>query len=777
MSPPNGARSLLWALFFSVYDASPVLPVRPIRTRPLLHVRLHFLAGLCAVVLPSLSVAAISELPRLQGEITLDGILADGEWEHAVRVDLGFETDPAENRPAPVKTTAFLIEDGENLFVAFAADDPDPQAIRAFLRDRDRAWSDDRVGIVLDTYNDERRAFEFHVNPLGVQMDKTFDDVAGGNSWDIDDSWDAIWDAAGRIHDGGYIVEMRIPLSQLRFPDVAGTKTWGYDLVRIYPRDLTYELSNNRIDRDRNCYLCQLGKLQGLEGSRPSRDLEIVPTLTATQNETTDEPGVEPLRRGDPDAEVGLTVRWGITPDLTANITLNPDFSQVETDVAQLDVNNRFTLFYPEKRPFFLEGADYFSTPIRAVYTRTVAAPEFGAKLTGKKGDHTFGLFAAEDDVTSLLFPGLYSSDTELLEQSNTAFVGRYSRGFDNTSLIGTLVSLRAGDEYHNYVGGIDGRWQINDQHTIDFQYLQSETQYPLATALEFEQPLDAFSGNAALVEYEYESRDWRGGIEYYDYSGGFRADSGFETTVGNKLTQLRFGRVFYGEDDSWWSRIRTFIVHETQRSEDGELAERSSSLRFGIGGGMQTWLQLTLLDSSERDEGVLYELNRARVYFEIQPAGSLWLSAVAVYGDQIDYTNSRLGKRRSISPNATWNITRALQLRVDGVYSRLETPDGEQIFDAALADTRLTWQFNLRSFLRLTFQYQRIKRNPDVYLEPTDAREKDIGRELLYSYKLNPQTVIFLGYTDRFIDDDTLNGLEPEDRTIFMKFGYAWTP
>ena len=740
-------------------------------------VRPHLLAVLCVALVPGIASANVAEIPRLDGEIKVDGVLSGGEWSDALRLELHIETDPAENEPAPVRTTAFLVEDGESLYVAFAADDPDPDVIRAYLRDRDAAWSDDYVGIILDTYNDERRAFEFYANPLGVQMDKTRDDTASGHSWEIDDSWDAIWESAGQISDEGYIVEMRIPLSQLRFPDIDGKKTWGYDLVRVYPRDRTHKFSNHSQDRNRSCYLCQVGKLEGLEGSRPSRDIEIVPTITASKNDTTEDPSLEPMQSGDAQVEAGLTARWGVTPDLTANITINPDFSQVESDVAQLDVNNRFALFYPEKRPFFLEGADYFTTPIDAVFTRNVSSPDFGGKLTGKKGENTFGAFAALDAETNLLFPGLYSSDTETLEQSNTAFVGRYSRGFADTSSIGALVTTREGNDYHNYVGGLDARWKLNDQHSLEFQYLQSDTAYPEATAIEFEQPLETFSGHATFLAYKYDSRDWFGGVDYNDHDSGFRADSGFVGQVGLKRAVARFGRIIYDSGDSWWDQIRTSLRVDRAVDEEGELAEQKWTYRFGIGGPMQSWFQVALVDAREREEGVLYDMKRLRAYLEVQPTSGLQIGILAVVGDQIDYSNDRLGKKRSIEPDISWNLSRNLLLRLRGVYSELETQEGEQIFDALLADARLTWQFNLRSFLRLTMQYQDIERNPDLYLEEEDAREQEIGRQLLYSYKLNPQTVFFLGYSDNHINDDSLDDLTISDRSWFMKIGYAWTP
>ena len=206
-------------------------------------------------------------------------------------------------------------------------------------------------------------------------------------------------------------------------------------------------------------------------------------------------------------------------------------------------------------------------------------------------------------------------------------------------------------------------------------------------------------------------------------------------------------------------------------------MAERGLHYRIGIAGPMQSWFSLTLMDSQERDDGILYDMNGAQLYLDFVPTGGLQIDIQANFGDQIDYANGRLGKRFRFQPNINWNISRNLLLRLRSVYSELNTLDDEPIFEAKLADTRLTWQFNLRSYLRMTVQYQDVKRNLDQYLEPEDARSKSVGRELLYSYKLNSQTVFFLGYTDNYVDNDSLESLTAEDRVIFMKIGYAWTP
>ena len=194
------------------------------------------------------TTAGVTDLPRINAAVNIDGNLDDEAWLHALQVDISYETNPGENTPAKVKTVAYLMEDGTNLYIAFDARDPDPEAIRAFLRDRDSAYNDDFVGVVIDSYNDERRAFEFFSNPLGAQMDLTNDDVNQRE----DDSWNAIWDSAGRITDAGYIVEMEIPLNQLRFEKLDGKQTWGIDVMRVYPRDSRTRIGSNPLDRDVN---------------------------------------------------------------------------------------------------------------------------------------------------------------------------------------------------------------------------------------------------------------------------------------------------------------------------------------------------------------------------------------------------------------------------------------------------------------------------------------------------------------------------------------------
>ncbi len=715
----------------------------------------------------------IPDLPRVESSVTIDGNLDDPAWQYALKIAVDTETHPRENVPAMVQTVAYLMEDGRNLYIAFDARDPDPSQIRAYLRDRDSAYNDDFVGVVIDSYNDERHAFEFFANPLGSQMDLTNDDVNQRE----DDSWDAIWDSAGRITDHGYVVEMEIPLNQLRFQQVDGKQVWGIDVLRMYPRDTRMRIGNNPLDREVNCYLCQFAKIQGLAEVDAGRDLEIVPTITASRTDSRDDPAVDPLVNGDLDSEAGISIRWGLTPDLTANLAVNPDFSQVEADVAQLDVNNQFALFFPEKRPFFLEGSDYFRTPIQAVFTRTVADPAVGAKLTGKRGDNTFGIYAAEDNVTNLLFPGATGSDSESLDLSNTAFAGRYNRSFGDASSIGALVTGRSGDGYHNVVGGFDAQWRINDQHRIAAQVLRSDTEYPDEIAMEFEQPGGAFAGVAAQFEYNYDSRNWFGYARYELRDDAFRADSGFVARVDYEQETVGGGHRWHGDDNDWWTRMQVHADIDVSHDMDGRLLEREIEGYYSVSGPLQWFAQFGGLTRDVFYDGQLFREEKLSLYTQFQPRGGIFLGLYARVGDQIDFDNTRLGDELLLQPRIEWNVNEHLLARLQSSIVRLDSKEGRNIFAAQVHDVRLTWQFSNRSFVRMTVQYQDVDRNQALYIDEVDANSRDVGRQLLYSYKLNPQTVFFLGYADNHVDDDRLDNLTTTDRTYFLKIGYAWMP
>jgi hypothetical protein len=214
-------------------------------------------------------------VPKVSATARIDGELNEPFWQDAVVVEAKYEVSPGENIPAPVKTEAFLVYADNYIYVGIRAYDPDPLAIRAHITDRDNIWSDDWVLILFDTFNDNRRTYDYACNPFGIQADMIESTSGGGGSWD------AIWESDGKITAEGYVVEMAIPFSSLSFQRSEGDQIWGFDLVRSYPRTVRHHIGTFPRDRNNNCYMCQAEKLIGFAGATPGRNLEFDPTLSA----------------------------------------------------------------------------------------------------------------------------------------------------------------------------------------------------------------------------------------------------------------------------------------------------------------------------------------------------------------------------------------------------------------------------------------------------------------------------------------------------------------
>ena len=739
--------------------------------------RLIWFVGLLALL--SIAVVAaradeidesvIWDVPATDAEIQVDAILDEIAWDRALVVDINYETRPGENIPASVQTKAMVTYDRSHIYVAFRALDPDPKKIRAHLSDRDTAWNDDWVGIVLDTFNDERRAFEFFVNPLGVQMDVLQDDVTRRE----DDAWDALWTSAGRVTEEGYIVEVAIPFYSLRFPAGTEEQVWGVDLMRNYPRSDRVRLRSQPRDRDRNCYLCQISKMRGFENVTPGNNIELVPTVVGSRVDQRLDSDASSLEQGDADSEVGLTAKWGVTPNMTLLGTINPDFSQVEADVAQLDVNNQFALFFPERRPFFLEGADFFSTPLNAVFTRNVADPDWGLKLTGKMSANGVGVFAAQDAVTNLLFPGSQGSDSDSFDFETLDSVVRYRRDVGENSSIGALVTSRDGDEYSNIVAGVDGLFRFMESNSISVQYLGSQTEYPLDIVEEFDQPAGSFSDESFRIGFNHNSRNWNAYAQYQDIGTDFRADMGFMPRVDYTFALGGLERIWWADEDAWWTQIRVGGDYDLTHDQSGQLLEREAEVWTLFNGPRQSWLWVDVGDRKRHFDGEDFDENFINTWFEIQPSGDFFVGLFTRFGDDIDFANTRPAKVTLIEPEIRYNAGKHLRINLSHRLQQLDVDEG-QLFEAALSELRLVYQFNIRLFARLITQYTDITRDPSLYIDEVDARYEELFNQVLVSYKLNPRTVAFVGYSETRAGDGT-NGLTPEDRSIFVKFGYSW--
>jgi hypothetical protein len=709
------------------------------------------------------------EIHEASGPIKVDGNLDEDAWKTAATIPLTYEWHPGDNVPPPVKTDVLLTFDRQNLYIGFRAYDAKPAAISAHLTDRDIPFSDDTVGFMLDTFNDQRRAFQFRVNPLGVQMDATNSDVDGSEDW----SWNAIWASEGRITSDGYVVEIAIPFTQLRFPRGSGVQTWGFMASRDWPREDRHRMRTMPTDRGAQCLICQFDKLTGFRDLRPGRNLELDPTITAHQTaERADFPDGS-LKTGDAKVDPGLSMRWGISPNVTVSAAINPDFSQVEADAAQLAENERFALFFPEKRPFFLEGADFFSTPINAVFTRTVADPELGVKVTGKEDKNAFGAVITRDRVNNLIFPSYEGSGLDSIDQAVNAVVARYRRDVGATSSVGVLFTGRSANGYSNGVGGIDGLFRFTNADSVAFQYLRSATEYPRLVAINNDQPLGSFSDDAFNFRYSHSTRDWQWAARYSDLGPGFRSDAGFITRVNTRQPSGWIQRNFWGKPGQWFTEIQLFAGADWTTDSTGNIKENGQDLQVTYLGTRQTIVQATYSPNREFYRGVYYNDPRWNFYVESRPTSSFYGYLQTRGGKTIDFSNERQGKVFVVEPGGELHLGRRLSASFDYTMQRLDVAGG-RLYTANLAQSTVVYHFNIRTLARAIVQLSDVTRDPSLYRFSVDGKSKDLFTQFLFSYKINPQTVFYVGYSDSSFGDDRVD-LKRADRTLFLKIGYAW--
>ncbi len=701
--------------------------------------------------------------------IAIDGAVDDAAWANAVEIELKYENSPGDNIPASVRTVARMLYTDEALYIGFVADDPKPEQIRAFLRDRDALYEDDFIGLQLDTFDDQRRAYEFFINPVGAQADGVRENDADNG----DNAWDGLWTSAARITDRGYEAEMRIPFATLRFDGGAGPRRWGLRLMRIRPRDYLYVYFNEPRERGAACDLCAMRKIEGFADVRRGRNLEIAPTLTVRHTQTRDTRAGRRRWRSDEGTEIepGLDVAWAPTPNLTFNGTLNPDFSQVESDNAQLDLSSNFALFFPEKRPFFLEGADYFNTPLDVIYTRQIADPDIGARVTGRSGRQAYGIVAARDATTQLLIPGALGSSIRQLDQSANVLLGRYRYDLDAHTSLGAVATYRGGDDYRNALAGVDARWQ-NGGHTLTAQWLRSDSRYP--TGLRDGDAAPA--GNAIDAQYGYSDRRWDIALGHTRIAPGFSADLGFIGRVGYRKTLLAAGRSWYGREGAKINRVFAYADWDITHASDGRLLERELEGRVELTGPLQSTARLSGLSRARFWDGRLFDEAWLSLYGEATPLPGAIVSLSLRAGDQLDLLASRVGRVEEWQPTLSLDIGRGTHFELSYNEQRLNR-DGGTAYRATILDARFAWQFDPRQRLRLSVQGTDIERDRDLYAAPVAARNRDLAAQALYAYRLNPRTGLYLGYSHGGYSDDGQRTLTDRSRSVFLKLGYAWQP
>jgi len=733
------------------------------------------LSALAVIAIVPLQTRAADEpappvhLPRITTAIKVDGDLSDPGWREAVAVDLAFEINQSDNGPPPVKTVAFLGYDSQFFYVAFRCDDPDPKKIRASYADRDTVFSEqDFAGIFLDSRHDGRSALELFVNPRGIQDDGVTNDATGSEDF----APDLFWESAARITDTGWEMEMALPLSSLRYPK-GDPQTWGILLYRNYPRDFRYQICNVRLPKGSNCTVCHEMDLTGITGLPSSNHFVVAPYITGKEvGEARNGPGSSFLNKP-VEGDGGVDLKWNPNADTALDFTLNPDFSQVESDTAQITVNQRFALFYPEKRPFFMEGVDLLQTPISAVYTRTITSPRWGLRATGKVGSVAYTVLTAQDrGGGSVIIPGPQYSDFAPQDFGSLVTIARMRQDLGR-SYWGFLVTDREnqGGSF-NRVFGPDFQWRPNAVDQVTGQFLYSLTRTPDQPWNSDEWDGRKLSGGDLSLVYDHSAKVWRWNLQYKNVSSDFRADSGFVPQVGYQDGRARLSYNVY--PDNFFSRVEPAAIVEQKWDRSGNPLQRQIYAGLNAEGKYSLYGEL-FYNSDQEAVGDKF-LRADAVWAEASLSPSVvWskLSFFALVGQQIDYAGGRVGNGGDLALNATVRPTDHLTLVLNTERQWLDI-SGKRLFTADTARLKATYNFSARAFLRAIAQWVETRYTPSLYAFPVPEREGGLAANILFAYKLNWQSVLYIGYGDNRTLSNKL-GLQPVQREFFFKISYAF--
>ena len=701
-------------------------------------------ANLLACVALRAQTLAIPDAP---GPIAFDGRLDDPAWAHAARLTTFYETWPGDNIAPPVRTAVAITYDARALYVGIWAQDPDPRRVRAAYADRDNVGpGDDYVALVLDTRGEGRVATIFRISPRGTQADGVFNEAqfALGNNPD-DLTPDFAWEARTAIGDSAWTAELRIPFTSLRYPRRSGGRqTWGVIVHRVYPRDLTHSLFSVRIPRGSTCFLCHAQRVE-LTGLPRGGALVAAPYAT-----------------GGKDLRAGADIKWTPGAGTALDATLRPDFSQIEADVPQLSVNSQFALFYPEKRPFFLEGSDLFQTPLQVVYTRSIAAPDWGARATGEVGRTAYTLLVTRDrGGGSAIVPGPTQSSLVTEDFASTAGVARLRTGFSG-GFAGLLATDReaapgGGGAYNRLFGG-DFFWRPTGSDQLTGQLVASDTRLPAR---------QAFASGALDLAWHHLERHAEWFADYRDVGADFRADDGFMPQVGVRQVNAwgdailyRSGAIFWVSPWAQWRRI-------TDRTT-GEVVSAYRAAAIQISGVHDLYAQLRVVDERLRALDTLLTRRYGWLYLEAAPGRRLArVQLLARLGGDVDVANARPGRGAELSSTVVLHASDHLALEGMADFTWLDVQAGgvaRRLFTAGIERLRATYNVTPRTAFRLVVQNERTRRDPALYLAPAAAVEGGLMVSALLTYRWGWASALYLG-----LEDD-----RPGQQQLFFKLQVA---
>ncbi len=668
---------------------------------------------------------ALLPIPAVTRAPTFEDFLTGEPREAEARVTGFRQYEPVDGAPASQETIAYLSHDAEHLYVAFVCHD-NPAKVRAHLSRREDIEGDDQVVVHLDTFHDRRHAFSFFVNPLGVQRDSLWTEGQGGDA-----TFDTVWHTRGRVTANGYVVWIAIPFRSLRFPR-APLQRWGIALGRVIAR--TPEMANwPYITQRVESYARQFATLEGLEGISQGRNAQVIPYAAATGARVLlpgDSAGS--LFRHEREGRAGFDAKLVVRNALTLDGTVNPDFSHVESDEPQVTINQRFEVFFPEKRPFFIENAGMFETPVNLFFSRRVQDPRAGARLTGTLGGWSVAALFAQD------------RDGPIRPR---AAVARVQRQFRNQSTLGLVTTTRDTDAESNQVFSVDARVKAGPNWVLTGQAIQTRSRAADGQVA---------TGPGLLGEISHSGLHLGYTARYSDRSPRFRSALGFVPRVDVRQAEQtiryywrpRTGPVlFFGPE-------LTFTMNWDRR---GRVQDRIVDVSFGgnFKGPVNAGCRHVAAFELFRDLEFTHRKSDCGAY----AAWLRWLELSVDYarGTSVNYLPASglspfVAPARSASVTATFRSGRRVRLAETYLHTGLR-----RVFDNHIWRSKLSYQLTRELSLRLIADYQAVLPNSTVIAV---NREKRLTGDLLVTYLVNPGTAVYAGYSDRY-ENLTFSGVD----------------
>ena len=717
------------------------------------------------------------DVPRIDTVATIDGILDEPVWHRAARLTDFSQYQPVDGRPADEPTEVLVWYSPDAIYFGIRAREIHGNVVRATHANRDNIDSEDQIQILLDTDNARQIAFLFGVNPYGVQQDGTrsaqFAGGAGGPSatgggfrninpleGSVDLNPDYYFESKGRLVEGGYEVEVRIPFKSLRYQD-AKVQSWGLHVLRRVQHSGFQDTWAPAIRANSN-FLAQSGTLDGLHDLKRGLVLEATPTVTAhaDRSPTIDNGNYQRT------ADLGGDVRWGIRQNLTLNGTINPDFSQVEADVGQVLLNERFALFYPEKRPFFLDGLELFDSPNRLIYTRQIVAPLGGVKLTGKLGGTNIASMLVGDDQ-QYSWAGNHSP---------LFGVSRLRYDYSSGNTLGAVLTTREDGANYSRVAAGDFRFYHSKLYFAQFQAAESWT----------DSLRNSLKGSLLQADWDRTGRAWGFHYTLRSLDPGFKAAAGFVNRTGI-IEASAFNRLsFYGTPGALVQTYGAFFGQDRIWNNAGTghgLAEGTESITPSatIRGGWQLSGAIThsyfafdpslysgltvqqsvgpVIDTSafvvpppEKNEWGGSLSMTTPTYRAFSGTASITEGEVPIFSEAAPGNSSRIDAALDVRP--TTAIRSSLQ------FSRLtiaRKADGSRFSSETIPRIKVEYQVSPPIFLRFVGQYTARSRavlrdrngDPILVNAVLDTGEvtNEFSADWLFSYRPVPGTLLYLGY------------------------------